>query len=160
IGDLQTAALVTTDGAIDFYCCPRFDSPTVFAALLDPKRGGSFRIAPDGTDYVTKQLYFPDTAILITRFMTADGVGEVIDFMPIDDPTTATVHHLLVRRVRVVRGSMLFTLRCAPRFDYGRRSHELAMAAHGAVFSTPDLTLTLHTGTSLAADPSLHVGTT
>src|SRR5215469_9860342 len=96
IGDLQTAALVSTDGAIDFYCCPRFDSPTVFAALLDTKRGGRFRIAPDTANYVTKQLYFPDSAILITRFMTDDGVGEVIDFMPINEPEKATTRHQLL----------------------------------------------------------------
>lgn len=159
IGDLQTAALVTTDGTIDFYCCPRFDSPTIFAALLDHQHGGYFRIAADGSDYVTKQLYFPDSAILITRFMTDDGVGEVIDFMPIDHPETATAHHLLARRVRVVRGSMRFTLDCAPRFDYGRQPHEVALAERGAVFSTPDLTLTLHVDTSLALDPSLYADT-
>jgi GH15 family glucan-1,4-alpha-glucosidase len=159
IGDLQTAALVSTDGAIDWYCCPRFDSPSVFAALLDHDRGGYFRIAPEGHEYVTKQLYFPDSAILITRFMTSDGVGEVIDFMPIDRPKTATAHHELVRRVRVVRGSMRFSLECAPRFDYGRRAHELAMAERGAVFSTPDLTLTLHVDTSRALDPVLRVET-
>ena len=156
IGDLQTAALVATDGTIDFFCCPRFDSPSVFAALLDPQRGGYFRIAPEGTNYVTKQLYFPDTAILITRFMTDEGVGEVVDCMPIDDPTTATAHHELLRRVRVVRGSMRFSLECAPRFDYGRQSHEVVVADRGAVFSTPALTLTLHVDTSLAADPTLH----
>src|SRR5579872_4756562 len=159
IGDLQTAALVTTDGTIDFFCCPRFDSPSVFAALLDRTRGGYFRIAPEEHEYVTKQLYFPDSAILITRFMTADGVGEVVDFMPIDEDhsKTATAHHELVRRVRVVRGSMRFALDCMPRFDYGRRPHELVMAERGAVFSTPDLTLTLHADTSLAVDPSLNV---
>jgi GH15 family glucan-1,4-alpha-glucosidase len=156
IGDLQTAALVTTDGAIDFFCCPRFDSPTIFASLLDRQRGGHFRIAAEGSDYVTKQLYFPDSAILITRFMTDDGVGEVIDFMPIDHPEIATAHHTLARRVRVVRGTMRFTLDCAPRFDYGRQPHEVALAERGAVFSTPDLTLTLHVDTSLALDPSLH----
>ena len=156
IGDLQTAALVTTDGAIDFFCCPRFDSPTIFASLLDRQRGGNFRIAAEGSDYVTKQLYFPDSAILITRFMTDDGVGEVIDFMPIEHPEIATAHHRLARRVRVVRGSMRFTLDCAPRFDYGRQPHEVALAERGAVFSTPDLTLTLHVDTSLAMDPSLH----
>jgi GH15 family glucan-1,4-alpha-glucosidase len=160
IGDLQTAALVATDGTIDFYCCPRFDSPSIFAALLDRKRGGYFRIAADEPDCVTKQLYFPDSAILITRFMTDEGVGEVIDFMPIDQPKIATAHHELVRRVRVVRGSMRFSLACAPRFDYGRHAHELAMAERGAVFSTPDLTLTLHVDTSLATDPSLHADTT
>ncbi|HKS70198.1 MAG TPA: glycoside hydrolase family 15 protein [Ktedonobacterales bacterium] len=156
IGDLQTAALVATDGTIDFFCCPRFDSPSVFAALLDPHRGGYFRITPEGSDYVTKQLYFPDSAILITRFMATDGVGEVIDFMPIDRPTTATAHHELVRRVRVVRGSMRFTFDCAPRFDYGRQPHDLMLAERGAVFSTRDLSLTLHVDTGLAADPALH----
>jgi GH15 family glucan-1,4-alpha-glucosidase len=154
---LQTAALVNTDGAIDWYCCPRFDSPSVFAALLDHDRGGYFRIAPASEEYVAKQLYFPDSAILITRFMTPDGVGEVIDFMPIDRPKVATVHHELVRRVRVVRGTMRFSLECAPRFDYGRRSHELVMAERGAVFSTPEMTLTLHVDTTLTLDPALRV---
>jgi GH15 family glucan-1,4-alpha-glucosidase len=144
IGDLQTAALVTTDGTIDWYCCPRFDAPSVFAALLDHAKGGSFRIAPEGREYVTKQLYFPDSAVLITRFMAADGVGEVIDFMPIDHPEQASDHHQLVRFVRVVRGTMRFTLECAPRFDYARQAHELTMVEQGATFSTPALTLTLH----------------
>jgi GH15 family glucan-1,4-alpha-glucosidase len=160
IGDLQTAALVTTDGAIDWYCCPRFDSPSVFASLLDLNRGGYFRIAPEDSDYVTKQLYFPDSAILITRFMASGGVGEVIDFMPINKPTVATAHHELVRRVRVVRGSMRFRLECRPRFDYGRKPHELTLAEGGAVFSTSDLALTLHVDASLAVDPALRVGTT
>jgi GH15 family glucan-1,4-alpha-glucosidase len=157
IGDLQTAALVTTDGTIDWYCCPRFDSPSVFAALLDLKRGGHFRIAAAEPDIVTKQLYFPDTAILITRFMASTGVGEVIDFMPIERPETATERHRIARRVRVVRGAMHFSLDCAPRFDYGRRTHELHLAERGAVFSTPDCTLTLHIDTSLALDAAIQV---
>ncbi len=155
IGDLQTAALVTTDGTIDWYCCPRFDAPSVFASLLDLNRGGYFRIAPEGSEYVTKQLYFPDSAVLITRFMTTDGVGEVIDFMPIDHPKVATAHHTLARRVRVVRGSMRFSLECRPRFDYGRRPHDLTMTERGAVFSTPDLALMLHVDASVALDPTL-----
>ncbi|WIG61005.1 MAG: Glucoamylase [Ktedonobacterales bacterium] len=152
IGDLQTAALVTTDGTVDWYCCPRFDSPSVFASLLDHTRGGSFQIAPAGGDYVTKQLYFPDTAILITRFMAPGGVGEVIDFMPIDHPEKATDHHQLVRLIRVVRGEMRFALRCAPRFDYGRQTHELSPAPQGATFRTPALTLTLHASMPLEHD--------
>jgi len=83
IGDLQTAALVTTDGCVDWFCTPRFDAPSVFAALLDADQGGHFRIAPEGCEYVTRQMYVPDTAILITRFMSAGGVGEVCDFMPV-----------------------------------------------------------------------------
>ena len=70
IGDLQTAALVATDGTIDWFCCPRFDSPSVFASLLDSERGGRFRISPDVDDCATKQLYLPDSASLVTRFLT------------------------------------------------------------------------------------------
>jgi GH15 family glucan-1,4-alpha-glucosidase len=144
IGDLQTAALVTTDGVVDWFCCPRFDSPSVFASLLDPQRGGYFRIAPEGADHVTKQLYFPDTGILITRFMTPGGVGEVIDFMPVEDPQRATDRHRLVRAVRCVRGELRLVLDCAPRFDYGRQPHDLEITGEGAVFRTPALQLTLH----------------
>jgi GH15 family glucan-1,4-alpha-glucosidase len=79
IGDLRTAALVATDGTVDFFCCPRFDSPSMFASFLDAERGGYFRIAPAAESYVTKQLYLPSTAMLVTRFMTPDGVGEVVD---------------------------------------------------------------------------------
>jgi len=104
IGDLQTAALVTTDGTVDWFCRPRFDSPSVCASLLDADRGCYFRVGPDRDDYVSKQLYFPDTALLITRFMPPDGVGEVCDFMPVE-PGAATDRHRLVRQLRVVRGS-------------------------------------------------------
>jgi len=83
IGDLQTAALVATDGTIDFFCCPRFDSPTVFASLLDAEKGGYFKVSPVADGYVTKQLYLPNTAMLITPFMTPYGVGQGRDFMPV-----------------------------------------------------------------------------
>jgi GH15 family glucan-1,4-alpha-glucosidase len=82
IGDLHTVALVGTDGTIDWYCCPRFDSPSVFAAILDADHGGLFRISPDGDGWSSKQLNLPDTNILITRFLMPDGVAEVQDFMP------------------------------------------------------------------------------
>ena len=144
IGDLQTAALVTTDGCVDWFCCPRFDAPTVFASLLDRDRGGRFRIAADSPDRVVRQLYFPDTAILITRFMTSDGVGEVIDFMPVEDSHRASDRHRLVRLLRCVRGRMRFVVDCAPRFDYGRQAHQLEVTEQGAVFRGPGLELTLH----------------
>ena len=143
IGDLQTAALVTTDGTVDWFCCPRFDSPSVFASLLDADHGGYFRIAPDRDDYVSKQLYFPDTAILITRFMTPDGVGEVHDFMPVITGA-ATDRHRLVRQLRVVRGSMRFVMEIHPAFDYARGAHKVEMSENGAVFESDGMELTLH----------------
>jgi len=143
IGDLQTAALVTDTGTIDFFCCPRFDSPSVFASLLDTDKGGHCQIAPDQTGYVTKQLYLPDSAVLVTRFMTADGVGELLDFMP---PLTgkATDKHRLVRMLRVPRGTMRFALDLQPRFDYGRAKHKTELSEHGAVLRSDDMRLTVH----------------
>ena len=144
IGDLQTSALVTTDGTIDWFCCPRFDSPSVFASLLDAKQGGHFSIKPTGDDYVSKQLYLPGTAILITRFLTAGGVGEVIDFMPVIEGA-ATDRHRLVRLIRVVRGEMTFVMDCQPRFDYGRRAHKTEITEHGVAFHGDDgLEIALH----------------
>ena len=143
IGDLQTAALVATDGTVDWFCCPRFDSPSVFASLLDADHGGYFRVGPDRDDYVTKQLYVPDTAILITRFLTPDGVGEVHDFMPVAG-RSATDGHRLIRQLRVVRGTMRFVTDIQPRFDYARQPHTLELSEDGAVFRAESLTLTLH----------------
>ena len=154
IGDLQTAALVSTGGTVDWLCLPRFDSPSVFASLLDAARGGRFRIAPEGTNYVTKQLYFPDTAVLITRFMSPDGVGEVADFMPVDDPYHASVRHQLIRVLRVVRGQMTFILECQPRFDYGRAEHRLRAVEHGFIFETDDMELALRATVELQPDGS------
>jgi GH15 family glucan-1,4-alpha-glucosidase len=143
IGDLQSAALVTMDGSVDWFCCPRFDSPSVFASLLDADHGGYFRIAPDRQDYVSKQLYFPDTAILITRFITPDGVGEVHDFMPVITGA-ATDRHRLVRQLRVVRGTMRFVVDIQPAFDYARQPHKVDLSEGGAAFAADGMQLTLH----------------
>lgn len=152
IGDLQTAALVTSDGTIDFFCCPRFDSPSIFASLLDHDNGGYFRISPVGGNYVSKQLYFPDTAMLITRFMTPDGVGEVLDFMPVIQDAEPTDRHRLVRHLRVARGTMQFNVEMQPRFNYGRTSHTLELSVGGAVFRAADGTeLTVHTAAERTA---------
>jgi GH15 family glucan-1,4-alpha-glucosidase len=143
IGDLHSAALVATDGTIDWYCCPRFDSPSVFASILDHKRGGFYRISPaDPEGCKAKQLYFPDTNVLITRFLTPDGVGEVEDFMPIQGRSSRT-RQAIVRRVMAVRGSMRFRLVCEPRFDYGRAEHSVELHEQGAVMHSPGLALAL-----------------
>jgi GH15 family glucan-1,4-alpha-glucosidase len=142
VGDLQTAALIGTDGSVDWFCCPRFDSPSVFGALLDPG-AGHFRIRPETSGYRTRQMYLPDTAVLITRFLSEAGIGELIDFMP---PTghEATDTHRLIRMLRCVRGEMSFAIDLAPRFNYGRAPHVLERTEHGAVFDSAALKLTLH----------------
>src|SRR3712207_2044624 len=149
IGDLRTAALVTTDGSIDWLCCPHFDSPSVFGALLDDEKGGRFQIYP--TDEMTKstQLYLPDTNILITRFFTTTGAAEITDFMPIDEGGERTWQHRLVRRVTVVHGTVNFKMICQPAFNYARTPHHVELQEHGAIFRTNDLTLGLATGQPL-----------
>ena len=151
IGDLQTAALVSTQGEIDWFCSPRFDSPSIFASLLDRDRGGSFRIS-SVVPSATKQLYFPSSAVLVTRFMTENGVGEVIDFMPVDEPQRASNRHRIFRVMRTVRGTMRFAIHCAPRFDYGRAAHQLEVMDGGAVFSADGTSVTLHTPVKLERD--------
>ena len=144
IGDLQTAALVSTDGNIDWFCTPRFDGPSVFASLLDADKGGHFHIWPTDCEYVTRQMYLPESGILVTRFMSADGVGEVHDFMPVITGR-ATDRHRVVRRIRVNRGTMKFAMDLQPRFDYARRSHSVEVSDGGAVFRSDGQELTLHT---------------
>jgi GH15 family glucan-1,4-alpha-glucosidase len=145
IGDLHTVALVGSEGTIDWYCCPSFDSPSVFGAILDAERGGRFSLKPDGGDWTTKQLYFPDTNVLITRFLTGGGVGEVQDFMAVGELRGAEHRQRLIRRVVAVRGRMRFELECAPRFDYGRERHRTARHPHGVLFEAPSCRLALET---------------
>ncbi|WP_326778596.1 glycoside hydrolase family 15 protein [Streptomyces sp. NBC_01445] len=137
VGDLQTAALVSSDGVVDWFCAPRFDSPSLFASLLDHDRGGHFAITVEGPDVTTRQLYLADTAVLITRFLTPHGVGEVVDFMPLDRPETATDRHRLIRVMRVTRGRIRFALTCSPRFDYARAVHRLTVDEGTAHFAGP-----------------------
>ncbi|KAB1141006.1 glycoside hydrolase family 15 protein [Streptomyces luteolifulvus] len=145
VGDLQTAALVSSEGVVDWFAAPRFDSPSIFAALLDHDRGGYFQLAPEHPDVTCKQLYYPDTAVLMTRFMSPDGVGEVIDFMPPDRTGIATDTHTLIRVVRVVRGTVDLRLDCRPRFDYGRAEHALEVDDRKAVFRAPGIDAHLQT---------------
>jgi GH15 family glucan-1,4-alpha-glucosidase len=152
IGNLRTCALVGMDGSIDWLCLPRFDSPSVFAAVLDDHKGGRFRIAPPRCDGVRcKQFYWPDTNILITRFLHPDGIGEVEDYMPVGGASGATADQI-VRRVRVVRGRMPLRLECRPAFDYARARHETSVNERGARFDAPGLSLGLTASVPLARD--------
>ncbi len=151
IGDLHTVALVGVDGSIDWCCLPHFDSPSVFAGILDDRKGGFFKISP--LHYTQhKQMYLPDSCVLLTRFLSAEGVGEVLDFMPIEDAPPGRKSHQIVRVVRAVRGSVRFRLECRPAFDYARRPHQVALQGRGAVFTAGNMRFALISRFPLASD--------
>ena len=158
IGDLHTAALVSTEGDIEWLCLPRFDSPSVFAALLDDERGGRFSVRCAGATR-TKQMYLPDSNILVTRFLGESSVGEVVDFMvPRERNGRGTLQ--LVRIVRAVRGQVRVRIRCAPAFDYGRARTEVDIVeGAGAFFSSPAGQLVLRSTVPLQAEGSAAVAT-
>ncbi|MET8811456.1 glycoside hydrolase family 15 protein [Streptomyces sp. NPDC004549] len=152
VGDLRSVALVGSDGTIDWYCCPSFDAPSVFAALLDPERGGRFALAA-AVPARTKQFYFPDTNVLITRFFTEEGVGEVQDFMPVTGEDQAEEsRHRLIRRVVCVRGTVPFRVLVAPRFGYGADPHTVRDDDGRMLFESPALSLALTTTVPLECD--------
>lgn len=165
IGNLRTAALIGKNGSLDWFCYPRFDSPSIFGSMLDDKKGGYFQIAPKAGNITHKQLYWPDTNILVTRFLSADGVGETLDFMPLGTTGACAPDGCLIRRVRVLRGSMRFSLACHPAFNYARDAHVTRIVRGGAHFSSPGLRIGLRspvrlrrTGNGVAADFSLNEG--
>jgi GH15 family glucan-1,4-alpha-glucosidase len=145
IGDLHSVALVGTDGSIDWLCLPHFDSPSVFAAILDEEKGGRFKIAPVSEGVTRKQFYWPDTNVLVTRFFTLDGVAEITDYMPIHMSENGHGRHQLIRRVEVVRGEMNFRMECSPAFNYARDEHETEISESGAYFRSAQLDLDLAT---------------
>ncbi len=149
IGNMRTAALVAMDGSIDWLCFPRFDSPSVFAAILDDKKGGFFRICP-GERTAQKQFYWPDTNVLVTRFMAEDGVGEITDFMPVGQLEGHPVN-VLIREVHAPRGTMRFRMECLPAFDYARRPHTLTLDKDAARFRAGPLELCLTSSVELKA---------
>lgn len=120
IGDLNTVALIGLNGSIDFMCFPHFDSPSIFAALLDEEKGGYFRLNPLFKAMKTKQLYLPDTNVLLTRFLSPDGVAEITDFMPVEELYNGKE---IIRRVTSIRGAVTYEMKCMPRFNYGKSTH-------------------------------------
>ncbi len=132
VGDLETVALVGMDGSIDFMCFPHFDSPTIFASIVDEREGGRFRIAPHLDGARQKQIYLPDSNVLLTRFLSEEGVAEISDFMAVEEGGGHL--HDLIRRVKTVRGKIRFRMVCDPKFDYGRRGHRLEIRDREAVF--------------------------
>jgi GH15 family glucan-1,4-alpha-glucosidase len=156
IGNMHTAALVGRDGTIVWLCLPHFDSPSVFAAILDDQKGGHFRIAPTAEKGVTrKQVYWPETNVLITRFLLGDGVVEVIDYMPVGIKRGQPGFRQLVRRVEMIRGSVPMRVECCPAFNYARDPHKVDLTEDGALFrsATLDLELITSVRVNLKHDP-------
>jgi len=152
VGNMHTTALVGLNGSIDWFCYPRHDSPSIFAALLDPEKGGHFRITPLVEGLTGKQFYWPETNVLVTRFLSSCGVGEVVDFMPVGLTTDQRGYHWLIRRVRIIRSMMNFRMECYPAFNYARDRHQTIVTDGGAFFKSLGLTLALVTEIPLQQD--------
>ena len=169
IGDLHSIALVGVDGSIDWCCLPNFDSPSVFGALLDEKQGGYFKIAAQAPNHA-KQLYLPDTNVLITRIFSDQGIAEITDFMPIEPRTLEGKRphcHQIIRRVHTVSGQIDFRLECFPAFDYARQSHQVRHYPQGAALVSSSASVGLVSrvplstqGSGVVADFSLGSGKT
>jgi GH15 family glucan-1,4-alpha-glucosidase len=152
IGNMRTVAHVGMNGSIDWYCYPHFDSPSVFGAILDDKKGGRFQISADADGVRHKQFYWPSTNVLVTRFLLPDGIAELEDFMPVGLPSDSLEYRHVYRRIRCVRGSVRISVTCRPAFDYGRQTHETLIDANGATFKSPSLTLALSAAVPLRND--------
>ena len=133
IGDLNTIALVALNGSIDFMCFPYFDSPTIFAALLDVNKGGCFQLSPKLDDCKNKQLYIPDTNVLLTRFLSQNGISELMDFMPVEDLYEGKI---LMRRIINIKGEFTYIMNCRPRFNYARSGHKANMHNNAILFES------------------------
>jgi GH15 family glucan-1,4-alpha-glucosidase len=169
IGNMHSVALVGINGSIDWLCLPRFDSPSVFGAILDDQKGGRFQVTPTAAcrGVAHKQFYWPETNVLVPRFVSPDGIGEVVDFMPVGIEQTKPGYHWLIRRVSAVRGSMSFGLECTPAFNYARDPHITTITDYGATFSTSVISLELasqaplvKTDNGVTAEFVLHEGET
>ncbi|MCJ2541430.1 glycoside hydrolase family 15 protein [Thermostichus vulcanus] len=152
IGNMQSVALVGMNGSIDWLCLPRFDSPSIFGALLDDEKGGRFQITAVGERVKSQQFYWPDTNVLVTRFFAETGIGDVVDYMTVGLRPDEPGYHWLIRRVRAVRGSMTFKLICRPAFNYGRDPHDTKLIGCGANFISKDLALELTAHVPLEID--------
>ena len=157
IGNLRTAALIGLDGSIDWLCLPRFDSPSVFGAILDDNKGGRFRIAPCIEGARQKQFYWPESNVLVTRFLHPDGILELIDFMPVPQPGDE-VEHQIIRKVHVVQGKLPIRVECWPAFDYARTEHTTEPDDCGVRFEGGGLCLTLASPVGLRVEDGGAVG--
>jgi len=152
IGNMRTSALVGTNGSIDWLCLPHFDSPSIFAAILDEHKGGRFAISPLDPEVTCRQLYWPQSNVLITRFQSCHGVAEIIDFMPVTSGRTGPKALELVRKVTGLGGRLRLRLTCRPAFNYAQDTHETTITKAGACFHSSTQSLGLATNVALESD--------
>jgi len=149
IGNMRSAALVGLNGSIDWFCFPHFDSPSVFASILDEHKGGYFKIAPTDPNSKNKQYYWPDTNVLITRFYNSEGIVEIVDYMPVGEDIVNEFDYRIVRRVRAIHGKVRMKVECYPAFNYARDSHETLISPGGASYHSQGLSLGLASNIAL-----------
>ncbi len=141
IGDLYTAALVGVDGTIDWFCAPHFDSPSIFASILDEEKGGHFSLRPANNDVRSTQYYLPETNVLVTHFTSDEGVAQIVDFMPVRTRVAGDTDHVLIRRITGIRGNLHMQIDCSPRFNYGRDEHDAVYVGESVRFISPDISI-------------------
>jgi len=156
IGNCRTVALVSNRGSIDWLCAPRFDSPSLFAALLDPEQGGCFQVAPRDIRKITRR-YLSRTNVLQTTFETSSGVVELTDFMPVASERRQCVEfwaeHEILRRVRCRKGRATLEMLCRPSPAYGRtRARVRACRGIGVSFDAGGHTVMVRTASALSCD--------
>jgi GH15 family glucan-1,4-alpha-glucosidase len=154
IGNMRSAALVGLNGSIDWFCFPHFDSPSIFAKILDHRKGGFFSISPIG-EYKTKQFYWPDTNVLITRYLCDEGIVEVSDFMPVGAGIKNEGDYRIIRMVRGINGHVKMQMKCLPAFNYARDPHTLKVSEHGATFSSKGASMVLDSTAPLQASAEM-----
>jgi len=142
IGNMRSAALVGLNGSMDWFCFPHFDSPSIFAKILDFRKGGYFSISPL-TEFKTKQFYWPETNVLITRYLTDEGIVELSDFMPVGPGIKDEGDYRIIRRIRGINGHVKMQMKCLPAFNYARDSHTLQISEEGATFISKDSSMDL-----------------
>ncbi len=135
IGNMNTAALVGINGSIDFLCFPSFESPSIFAAILDQEKGGCFFIKPDLENVSRRQMYLPETNILLTRFLSPNGACEILDFMPVEERPE---NNFIIRRVKSIREKIKFKMKCMPRFNYAKSKHTAKINEDEIIFTSED----------------------
>ncbi len=141
IGDLYTAALVGVNGTIDWFCAPHFDSPSIFASILDEENGGHFSLSPANNDVRSTQYYLPETNVLVTHFTSDEGVAQIVDFMPVRTRVAGDTDHVLIRRITGIRGNLHMQIDCSPRFNYGRDEHDAVYVGESVRFISPDISI-------------------